>query len=86
MDIVIDTATVPPTAALLDPADLKSLKVTVRVGKHVYVPIAELLRLAGPHADDPEWRRAFDAMIAYAGEHGWVRDGAVRAHVETQDA
>jgi hypothetical protein len=58
--------------------------VTVQAPEHVYVPVAELLRLAGEHAEDPEWRRGFDAMLAYADEHGWVRDGAVRAHVELQ--
>lgn len=50
---------------------------------HVFVDQALLIKLAGPLADDPEWRRSFDGMIAYASSHGWVADdGAVRVHVE----
>jgi hypothetical protein len=51
---------------------------------HVFVDQALLITLAGPHADDPEWRQSFDGMIAYAASHGWVADdGAVRVHVES---
>ena len=51
---------------------------------HVFVDQALLITLAGPLADDPEWRRSFDGMIAYASSHGWVADdGAVRVHVES---
>ena len=51
---------------------------------HVFVDQALLIRLAGPLADDPDWRQSFDGMIGYASAHGWVADdGAVRVHVES---
>ncbi|QIG42836.1 hypothetical protein G5V58_08690 [Nocardioides anomalus] len=50
---------------------------------HVAVAPALLLELAGPLAADPEWRAGLDAMLAYAGQHGWLEDdGWVRIHVE----
>lgn len=50
---------------------------------HVFVDQALLIKLAGPLADDPEWRTSFDGMIAFAASHGWIADdGAVRVHVE----
>jgi hypothetical protein len=72
-----------------DSADVDVPEVLATLGRleaddHVFVDQALLIRLAGPLADDPEWRRSFDGMIAYASSHGWVaEDGAVRVHVES---
>ncbi|MCX6385254.1 MAG: hypothetical protein NTV40_01230 [Solirubrobacterales bacterium] len=83
MDLVIDTSTVPPTTTLEDPTEFGSFKVTLRSSDHVYVPVEDLIQAAGAHADDPQWRAGLEAMLAYAQEHGWIKDGAIRAHVET---
>lgn len=50
-------------------------------GDHAWLEVAAL-RAAGP--DEPEWQAGFDAMIAFAAKKGWMRDGAVRAHVEDE--
>lgn len=85
MEIHIDLAAVPPTVALEQPDDFKAFKVVVQGAEHAYVQPSTLLELAGAQrADDPAWRADLDKMLAFAGEHGWVRDdGAVRAHVES---
>jgi hypothetical protein len=50
---------------------------------HVALPPALLVDLAGPLSSDAEWRAGLDAMLAYAGAHGWLEDdGWVRVHVE----
>jgi hypothetical protein len=42
-----------------------------------------LLALAGARADDPAWHDSLDAMVAYAGQHGWLNAaGDVRAHID----
>lgn len=52
--------------------------------EHVWLRVAELQRLAGDHARERAWTEAFDAMLGYAREHGWLdeRGIAVRAHLE----
>ena len=82
MRLEIDLSTVPTTTELLDPDDLKSLKVVVRQADHAFIAREELLRLAGGRADDPVWRTEFNAMVDYAESKGWTdEDGAIRAHV-----
>ena len=46
--------------------------------------IAAVRELAGDRADDPQWRRSFDAMIDYALSKGWVDSDrqVVQAHCE----
>ncbi|AHD24125.1 hypothetical protein Y013_25770 (plasmid) [Rhodococcus pyridinivorans SB3094] len=51
-------------------------------GEHIWLNIGEL-RAIGPAED--EWRRGYDAMIAYADGHGWVADGCVRVHLSDDD-
>jgi hypothetical protein len=49
-----------------------------------HVRIAAVRELAGERADDPQWRRSFDAMIDYAAGRGWVdaEREVVQAHCE----
>lgn len=68
-----------------DRAHLAGLGSLGRVdGDHVWLSIAEL-REAGaatvPADERDAWRTAFDGMIAYAAQHGWVEGDAVRAHL-----
>jgi hypothetical protein len=57
-------------------------------GEHVHLSI-DTLRAAGHDevvrsgADGHAWCEKFDAMIAFAGKHGWIDEaaGTVRAHV-----
>jgi hypothetical protein len=51
-------------------------------GSHAWIRIAALRSRAGAARDD-DWFRSFDAMMAYAGEHGWLSaDGDfVRGHI-----
>ena len=82
MYIEIDPSVVPATSVLHEADDFTSFKVVVRAAAHAWVPAESLERLAAGRAADPEWRHGFDAMLAYARQHGWVQDGAVRAHIE----
>ena len=82
MYIEIDASIVPATTHLHQADDFTSFKVVVRAAEHAWVPVQSLERLAADRAVDPEWRRGFDAMLDYARQHGWVQDGAVRAHIE----
>ena len=52
-------------------------------GEHALVEIAALRRLAGAAAT-PAWEGELKAMVDYAEGKGWVRDGALQAHVETR--
>lgn len=76
-----------PTATVLHEAEeLTSLKAVLRRPKHIYIQVEELRRLAGAHAEDPDWSTGFEQMIAYAEAKGWRReDGAVRVHLEWAD-
>jgi hypothetical protein len=49
-------------------------------GRHAWFVVDEIIRIAGPSADE-QWRRRFGGMVDYALKRGWV-DGAgrVRAH------
>jgi hypothetical protein len=51
--------------------------------REAWVSQAWVRRASGRDAAD-EWQRGFQAMLAYAGKKGWVReeDGAIRAHIE----
>lgn len=50
---------------------------------HAFVQPEALIELAGPLADDPDWRERFGAMVAYARGKGWTdASGAIRAHIE----
>ncbi|GGJ41319.1 hypothetical protein [Streptomyces brasiliensis] len=50
---------------------------------HVWLDVAELGRRAQTPRD-AEWRKRYDAMIAYAADKGWADDtrSVVRAHLE----
>jgi hypothetical protein len=51
-------------------------------GEEALLDVGQLLGLAGPRAQDPEWTKGFHAMIDWAAAHGWVdAHGAVRAHL-----
>jgi hypothetical protein len=79
----IDLSAVPPVVTLQDPDNFRGFKVVVKGAEHAYVSREALEQLAGERAQDPTWQADLEKMLAYAGEHGWVReDGAVRAHVE----
>jgi hypothetical protein len=80
--IEIDLSVVPPTTVLHDPDDFAGFKIVVREAEHARVPVESLEQLAGDRADDPEWRRRLEEMLEYARQHGWVEDGAMRAHIE----
>jgi hypothetical protein len=86
MNIIVSASEMPATTVLDDPDNFRAFQVTVTVPEHVYVPVDVLLALAGERAQDASWRSDFDAMLAYADGHGWLRDGAVRAHVEVDAA
>jgi hypothetical protein len=51
---------------------------------HVFVDIEALLDLVPERRDEPEWRKGFDGMVAYARSKGWVDEAgtAIRGHVE----
>jgi hypothetical protein len=51
-------------------------------GEHVVVDRDAVRTLAGPAADDEQWRAGFQAMLAYAERAGWLSpDGSgIRAH------
>ncbi|WP_327048241.1 hypothetical protein OG320_10385 [Microbispora sp. NBC_01189] len=69
--------------SLHDAEDFTALKVTARREDHVWLTREDIIRLAGDHGRDPEWRGRLDRMLEYAASKGWVDDaGAVRAHVE----
>jgi hypothetical protein len=78
----IDLSVVPPATVLRDPDDFGSFKVVVLQAEHARVPVESLERLAGERAGDPEWRRGLERMLDYAGQHGWLDDSGVRAHIE----
>lgn len=49
---------------------------------HVYVDPARIVNLAGDRGRDPDWLASFEAMVRFAGEHGWLDGrGRVRAHL-----
>jgi hypothetical protein len=82
--VEIDVSVIPPAMVLREPDDFTSFKLTVRQADRALVPVESLRQLAGDRADDPDWRRRFEKMLHYAQQHGWVDDGAVRAHIEWQ--
>lgn len=86
MYIEIDPSVVPATTTLHEADDFTSFKVVVRGGSHARVPVESLQRLAADRAADPEWRHGFEKMLDFARQHGWVQNGAVRAHIEWPDA
>ena len=51
-------------------------------GTHVIVDPAGLRALAGPAAG-PAWEEGLAGMLAYAAQKGWLHDGGVVAHIET---
>ncbi len=82
MYIQIDPTQIPPAVELHEPDDFTSFKVTFRQAEHARVPVESLEQLAGDRARDPDWRNGFEKMLEYARQHGWLDDGAVRAHIE----
>jgi hypothetical protein len=81
MYVSVDLSASPPRLELAEPDDFNSFAVVVE--EHTYVGVDEVLSLAGPRAEDPEWREQFDAMLTFAGSKGWLReDNAIRAHVK----
>lgn len=68
--------------ALEDPGVFTAFDAVVEVPEHLWVLPETLLALAGPLAEDAQWRRQYDAMVAYAASKGWTDDdGRIRAHV-----
>jgi hypothetical protein len=52
-------------------------------GEHAFLQADAVPRLAGDTGAEPGWRSRYEAMLAFAGSHGWIDDqGRVRAHVE----
>jgi hypothetical protein len=51
---------------------------------HAWLDLAALRTRAEAAATEPGWPAAWDAMIAYAGTHGWLSpdNREVRAHIE----
>jgi hypothetical protein len=83
MEIHVDLSQVPPSIELREPEDFKRFSVSCASVQDSYVSRAVLEDLAGERAADPDWRRQLEAMLAYAGSKGWLReDGAIQAHVE----
>lgn len=82
MWLEIDLGSVPPTVAVHEPENVGELKAVVVPAAAAY--IAEpTLRLLVEEAADGALPDGYEAMIAYAAEHGWQReDGAIRVHVE----
>jgi hypothetical protein len=51
--------------------------------EHVFIDPALIRSAVTVEGDRVAWETGFDAMIAYAAQHGWVDDrGRVRVHVE----
>ncbi|GEL20218.1 hypothetical protein [Pseudonocardia asaccharolytica] len=69
----------------LSPAEIQSaldqFEVGIYADDYCWLKVS-VLRELGP--DDEQWRRGFDEMIAFAAEHGWVADGWVRVHFDSQ--
>jgi len=83
MYLEIDLGSVPPDVSLREGEDLTSFSARVNAPSHTFITPQTLRKLAGDLADDPQWTAQLEAMLAYAGSKGWLReDGAVRAHVE----
>jgi len=83
MYIQLDLTSVPPVVTLHEADDFTAFKVVADLPDHAWVGREALTQLAGPKADDPEWREGLDKMLAYADSKGWTNDaGAIRAHVE----
>lgn len=82
MYIEIDPSVVPATTTLHEADDFASFKIVVRDAEHAWVPVESLEQLAAGRAADPAWRQGFAEMVEYARQHGWVDDGAVRAHID----
>lgn len=86
MYIEIDLSTVPLAVSLAEADDFKGFKVVVKQPEHSFVDRAELRRLAGARADDPDWQANLERMLAYAGTKGWIDDrGAIQAHVNREE-
>ena len=68
--------------ALAEPDVFTAFDAVVEVPAHLWVLPEVLLSLAGPRADDREWRDKYDAMVAFATSKGWTDEqGRIRAHV-----
>ncbi len=52
-------------------------------GEHAWIATDAVVALAGEAAAD-DWRAAFDGMVAYARDNGFLSDdgSAIRAHLE----
>lgn len=86
MQIEIDLRSVPPTVSLREADDFGGFKVVVAKASDAQVSRAELRRLAGARADDPEWSAQLEKMIEYAESKGWVaEDGSIQAHLEWRE-
>jgi hypothetical protein len=55
---------------------------------HAFLRVEAVKALAGARARDPAWIEQFDAMVEFAGRHGWLDDRgeAIRAHCERAGA
>lgn len=99
MYVDVDLSRNPAALELREPGDFTAFKLVTHgegelapaiadIGRvdgqaHVYLRPDAIRVLAGEAGNDPAWRKGFDAMLAFAREHGWIgADGAVRAHVE----
>ena len=82
MIIDVDLSQVPPAVSLLEPDDFTAFKLVAR-GAHAFVDRSTLRALAGERAQDADWLRRLDEMLAYAASKGWADEaGATRAHIE----
>ena len=66
----------------IEPEDLdhrlQASRIGTSDGEHLWIDETQL-RTLGPA--DEVWTHEFDAMVAYAAQHGWVVDGRVRIHL-----
>jgi hypothetical protein len=82
MYIEVDLSTFPAGSTLHDEDDFTRFHIVLREAEHARVPVEFLEGLAGDRAADPEWRRGFEGMLAYARQHGWLDETGVRTHIE----
>ena len=73
--------------ALVEPDAFTAFDALVQIPEHLWVRPDVLIALAGSRAEDPEWRRQYDAMVAFATSKGWTDEqGRIRAHVKQDRA
>jgi hypothetical protein len=82
MWLEIDLGSLPPAIAVHEPENARELKAVVVSDGHGYIDQPTLRRLV-EEAGDGALPEGYEAMLAFAAEHGWRReDGAIRVHLE----